>query len=142
MNNAVFGKTMENVRNHKEFELITTCERYEKVVCNPSFKHSHIINEGLAAVEKTKAVVKLDKPIYVGLSILELSKRHMYHFYYDVLKKKYGDKVRLLYTDTDSFIIYIETEDIYVDLKKLNEYFDFSDYPKDHPNYDEKIRRF
>ena len=79
---------MENVRNHINFELITSPQRFEKVVNEPYFKHSHIINENLVGVEKTRPITKLNKPIYVGMSILELSKLHMYHFYYDVLKRK------------------------------------------------------
>ena len=88
MNNAVYGKTMENVRNHINFELVDTPERYQKCVNNPTFKHRHIINENLVGVEKLKETVKLNKPIYVGMSILDLSKLHMYSFYYDVLKEK------------------------------------------------------
>ena len=136
MNNAVFGKTMENVRNHINFELITSPQRFEKVVNEPYFKHSHIINENLVGVEKTRPITKLNKPIYVGMSILELSKLHMYNFYYDVLKERYGDKVRLAYVDTDSYILKIETEDVSDDLKKLGNYFDFSNYEDTHENYD------
>ena len=87
MNNAVYGKTMENVREHIDFELVDTPERYQKCVNKPTFKHRHIINENLVGVEKVKATVKLNKPIYVGMSILDLSKLHMYSFYYDVLKR-------------------------------------------------------
>ena len=136
MNNAVFGKTMENVRNHINFELITSAQRFEKVVNEPYVKHSHIINENLVGVEKTRPETKLKKPIYVGMSILELSKLHMYNFYYDVLKERYGDNVRLAYTDTDSYILKIETEDVYDDFKKLGNYFDFSNYEETHNNYD------
>ena len=136
MNNAVFGKTMENVREHVDFELVHDAKRYEKCVSSPTYKYQHYIHDQLVGIEKTKSVVKLNKPIYAEFAILELSKIHMYQFYYDVLKPKYGDKVRLAYTDTDSFVLYIETDDIYEDLKQLNEYMDFSDYPKDHPNYD------
>ena len=78
----------------------------------------------------------MNKPIFAGLAILELSKLHMYKFYYEALKPKCGDKIRLGYIDTNSFVIQVETEDIYEDFKTLNDYVDFSDYPKDHPNYD------
>jgi hypothetical protein len=69
------------------------------------------------------------------MAILDLSKLHMYQFYYDVLKKQYGDKIKMIYTDTDSYVIYVETEDLYDDLNNLKEYMDFSDYPKNHKNY-------
>jgi hypothetical protein len=91
MNNAVYGKTMENVRNHMDFELVSTQERFQKCVNNPNYKDRHIINENLIGVEKTKGILRLDKPIYLGMSILVLSKIHMYSFYYDVLKVKYED---------------------------------------------------
>ena len=103
---------------------------------NPTFKYRHIINENLVGVEKLKHTVKLNKPIYVGVSILDLSKLHMYSFYYDVLKEKYKDKVRLIYTDTDSFAIHTHTEDIYDDFKELGRQMDFSDYDRDHKCYD------
>jgi len=135
MKNAVFGKTVENARNHINSELVKTPERFERVLNEPYFKYSHIINENLVGVEKTRPITKLNKSIYVGMSILELSKLHMYRFYYDVLKERYGDNVRLAYTDTDSYISKIETEDVYDDFKKLGNYFDFSNYDKSHNNY-------
>jgi hypothetical protein len=136
MNNAVFGKTMENVRNHCDFELVNSIERLEKCLNSPTLKHSHIINENLVGIEKIKAVVNLNKPIYIGMSILDLSKLKMYGFYYDVMKPKYGDNISMAYTDTDSFVLHTKTDDIFDDLKGLNNYMDFSDYPKDHKNYD------
>ena len=107
---------MQNVRNQIDFELVDTPERYQKCVNNPNFKYRHIINENLIGVEKAKSVIKLNKPVYVGMCILDLSKQHMYSFYYDILKKKYQDNVRLIYTDTNSFVIHTKTEDIYDDL--------------------------
>jgi len=153
MNNAVYGKTMENVRNHIDFELVSTQERIQKCINNPNYKGCHIINEELAGVENIKMKLKLDKPIYLGMSILDLSKVHMYSFYYDVLKAKYKDDVRQIYTDTDSYVIQTFTEDIYEDWldaswrpnthqskiddwKGIKDYMDFSGYDKKHPNYD------
>ena len=135
LNNAVYEKTLENVRNHNDFRLINTPERFQKLVNKPSYKHRHIINEDLVVVELEKAMVELDKPIYMGLSILDYSKIHMYSFYYDVLKPKYNDKIKLAYTDTDSFIIHVETDDIYTDFKHIKQHMDFSDYPKNHECY-------
>ena len=71
MNNAVYGKTMEDVRKHTEFELVSTPERFQKCVNSPTYKARHIINENLVGVEKEKAVVELNNPIYMGLSILD-----------------------------------------------------------------------
>ena len=136
MNNAVFGKTMENVRTHVDFELVNDIKRLEKCLNSPTFKHQHFTNDNLLGIEKIKPVVKLNKPIYAGLAILDLSKLHMYEFYYDVLKPKYDKNVKLSYTDTDSYVIDVETEDLYEDLQQLNEFMDFSDCPKEHPNYD------
>ena len=136
MNNAVYGKSMQNVRNQIDFELVDTPERYQKCVNNPNFKYRHIINENLIGVEKAKSVVKLNKPIYVGMCILDLSKQHMYSFYYDILKKKYQDNVRLIYTDTDSFVIHTKTEDIYDDFNDITHLMDFSGYDVEHKCYD------
>ena len=136
MNNAVYGKTMENVREHINFELVDTPERYAKCVNNPTFKNRHIINESLVGVEKLRETVKLNKPIYVGMSILDLSKLHMYSFYYDVLKEKYQENIRLIYTDTDSFVLHIKTEDVYDDFKEIKHEMDFSGYDKSHKCYD------
>ena len=90
MNNSVYGKTMENVRNHIDFELVNNPVRFQK----SSYKHRHIINENLVGVEKEKHTVELNKPIYMGMSILDYSKIHMYSFYYDILKPKYDDKIK------------------------------------------------
>ena len=136
MNNAVYGKSMQNVRNQIDFELVDTPERYQKCVNNPNFKYRHIINENLIGVEKAKSVVKLNKPIYVGMCILDLSKQHMYSFFYDILKKKYQDNVRLIYTDTDSFVIHTKTEDIYDDSNDITHLMDFSGYDVEHKCYD------
>ena len=93
LNNAVVGKTMEDKRKHLDFEIVSDERPIMKCVNNPSFKHSHIINENLVGVEKQKPKLKLDKPKFIGMSILDLSKQHMYKFYYDVMKPKYGDNI-------------------------------------------------
>ena len=136
MNNAIFGKTMEDKRKHLDFEVVSDETRYMKCVSNPNFKHSHIINENLVGVEKQKTKLKLDKPIFIGMSILDLSKQHMYKFYYDVMKPKYGDNIKMVYTDTDSFVFHTKTNDIYEDLNTIKKEIDFSDYPKEHKCYD------
>ena len=89
----------------------------------------------LCMVESKPIKTVFNKPIYMGAVILETSKLHMYEFWYDHFKVKYGDKIKLIYTDTDSFVIEVETDDIYKDMYEDRHLYDFSDYPKDHPNY-------
>ena len=107
-------------------------KKYVKLLSHPTFKHRTIFNENLVAVHRHKRKVVLDKPIINGRIILELSKYLMYEFYYNVLQKRYGDKVKLLLTDTDSLCVEIETEDVYKDMQEDKYYFDCSEYPKDH----------
>ena len=133
-NNGVFGKQMENVRNRCDIKLVKdNTKRYNKLISHPAYKYKRtIFNENLVAVHMNKKEVKLDKPIINGFIILELSKHLMYDFYYNVLKKRYKDKIKLLFTDTDSLLIEVETEDVYKDMQEQKEYYDCSEYPKDH----------
>ena len=131
MNNAIFGKTMENVRKRITVELVQTEKRFKKAVAKPTFVKFKIFNEDLTAVHCMQASLKLDKPIQVGFSILDLSKTLMYGFHYDYMKEKYP-QCRLLFTDTDSLCYDVPTEDIYKDMAEDADLFDTSDYPKDH----------
>ena len=117
MNNSVFGKTMQNVRKHRDIKLITTDEKRNKLVSEPNYHKTKHFSENLLAIEmkKKKTKVKMNKPIHLGMSILDISKMLTYELWYDYLKPKYGDKVKLCYTDTDSFIIHIITEDFFED---------------------------
>ena len=113
MNNSVFGKTMENVRNHRDIKLVTSDKRRKRLVSEPNY-HSHKkFSEHLMAIEMKKTRVKMTKPLYLGMSILDISKILMYELWYDYINPKYGDRAKLCYTDTDSFIIYIKTEDFF-----------------------------
>lgn len=144
MNNSVFGKTMENIRNRVDIRLTCDEKKALKLIKKPNFKNSIIINENLLSIEMTKTKLEFNKPIYVGFSILDLSKYLMYEFHYDIMLAKYGDKLSLCYQDTDSKIYDIETDDFYEDVKndlEFKKYFDFSDYPKDHPLYDETNKK-
>ena len=107
-NNSVFGKTMENIRKHRDIKLVTTNKRRSKLVSEPNYHTMNYISEDLSIIEMKKTKVKMNKPIYLGLSILEISKILMYEFWYDYMKPKYGDSVRLCYMDTDSFIMNIK----------------------------------
>ena len=113
MNNAVFGKTMENVRKHRDIKLVTTDKRRNQLVSEPNYHAIKCFSENLTAIEMKKTKVKINKPIYLGLSILEISKILMYEFWYDYMKPKYSDNVKLCNMDTDSFIMNIKTEDFY-----------------------------
>ena len=109
MNISVFGKTMENVRNHKNIKLVTSDKRRKRLVSEPNY-HSHKkFSDHLMAIEMKKTRVKMTKPLYLGMSILDISKILMYKFWYDYINPKYGDKAKLCNTDTDSFIITIKT---------------------------------
>ena len=129
MNNAVFGKTMENVRKHKYIKLVTTNKKRSKLVSEPNYHTMNLISENLSITEMSKIKVKMNKPIYLGLSILVISKILMYDFWYDYMKPKYNDNVKLCYVDTDGFIMDIKTEDFYKDIANdVEERFDTSNY--------------
>ena len=113
MNNAVFGKTMENVRKHRDIKLVKTDKKRNKLVSEPNFHTMKLIDNNLAIIEMRKVKVKMNKPTYLGLSILDISKITMYEFWYDYVKIKYQDKARLCYMDTDSFVVNIKTKDFY-----------------------------
>jgi hypothetical protein len=137
MNNSVYGKCCENIRKHMNMVLTNSEKRLQKLANKPKFKDFTIIKEDeLIAVEMAKTEIEFNKPVYVGMSVLELSKLLMYQFHYDVMKPKYGDKINLMFTDTDSLFYEIETEDVFKDFLEMKDKFDFSDYSKDHICYD------
>ena len=134
MNNPVFGKTMKNVRKHSDIKLVTTNKRRSKLVSEPNYHTINYISEDLSVIEMNKTKVKMNKPIYLGLSILEISKILMYEFWYDYMKPKYNDNIKLCYMDTGSFIMNIKTEDFYKDISNdVEKRFDLSNYEVDRP---------
>ena len=134
MNNVVFGKTMENVRKHRDIKLVRTDHRRNKLVSEPNYHTMKLIDDNLAIIEMRKVKVKMNKPIYLGLSILDISKINMYEFWYDYVKSKYGSRAKLCYMDTDSFVINIKTKDFYKDITKdIKERFDTSNCIYDRP---------
>ena len=134
MNNSVFGKTMENIRKHRHIKLVTTDKKRSKLVSEPNYHTINLISKDLSIIEMKKTKVKMNKPIYLGLSILEISKILMYEFWYDYMKPKYNDNVRLCYMDTDSFIKNIKTNEFYKDISDdVNNRFDTSDYEVKRP---------
>ena len=133
LNNAVFGKSMENVFNYITVKLTADVKKYEKLVANPLFKETRQFDNDLHAVLLKRETAHLTKPIYTGFSVLELSKTHMYDFHYNYMLKRYKECARLLFTDTDSLCYKVYTDDIYRDvLQDRDAYFDTSDYPPDH----------
>ena len=136
MNNSVFGKTMENIRNRVNVKLVNTEEELKKLVAKPNLKSPpKIFSENLVSVHLKKTSLTMNKPVYLGMCILDLSKTIMYDFHYNYIKPKYEEKAKLIFTDTDSFMYDIETEDFYKDISKdVKDRFDTSDYPENHPS--------
>ena len=133
MNNSLFGKTMENIRNRVDIKLVNNKKQAEKLSAKPNFNHCNIFSEDLVAIHMKKTKLVFNKPVYLGMSILDLSKTLMYDYHYNYIKRKYGDKAKLLFTDTDSLMYEIQTEDFYKDISKDVKYrFDTSNYPPDH----------
>ena len=129
MNNSVFGKTMENVRKLRDIKLVTTNKRRNQLVSEPNYYTTKQFSENLLEIEMKKIKIKMNKPVYLGLSILDISKALMYELWNDYIKIKYQDNVKLCYMDTDSFIILIKTEDFYKDIADdVERRFHTSDY--------------
>ena len=135
MNNSVFGKTMENIRNRVNVKLVDAGEQFKKLAAKPNYNSRKIFNENLVSVHMKKTSLTMNKPVYLGMSILDLSKIIMFDFHYKYIKPKYGNKAKLLFTDTDSFLYEIQTEDFYKDIAgDVRDRFDTSDYPENHPS--------
>ena len=129
MNNAVFGKTMENIRKHRDIKIVTTDKKRNKLVSEPNYHTRNYISEDLSIIEMNKTKVKMNKPMYLGLSILDISEILMYELWYDYMKLKYKNKVKLCYVDTDSLIMNIKTNDFYKDISyDVDKKFDTSNY--------------
>ena len=141
MNNAVIGKTMENVRNRVSIRLVTSEKKMIKISSRPTFESSKIFGENLVVVRSSKERLLLNKPIYVGMSILDTSKCLMYDFHYNHIEAKYGSKARLLFTDTDSLCYEIETKDVYEDFWSNKHLFDFSGYDKGSKYWDDTNKK-
>ena len=135
MRNSVFGKTMENVRKHRDIKLVATEEKRIKLVLEPNYHRTKHFSNNLLAIEMKKTKVKMNKPVHLGMSILDISKTLMFDFWYDYVKPKYKDKVQLCYMDTDSFAINIFSENFFEDINNdVERWFDTS-------NYDENDKR-
>ena len=132
LNNSFYENTMENVRKHGDIRLVSTDSKRSKLASEPNYYTTKHISEDLLIMEMKKREVYMNKPLYLGEAILDYSKMPVHEFWYDYLIPMYGDKIKLCYMDTDSFIIYVETEDFYKDIiNDVNKWFDTSNYSKD-----------
>ena len=131
INNSVFGKIMENIRNHRDIKLVTSNKRRKRLLSEPNYHSCKKSSDHLMAIEMKKTKVKMTKPLYLAMSILDISKIIMYEFWCNYIIPKYGDRAKLCYTNTDSFIIYIKTEDFFEDISNdVEKWFDTSFYEK------------
>ena len=135
MNNLVFGKTMENLRKRVDVRLVTNEKKLDKLTSKQTYVSSKIFNVNRMAVHKIKETLTPNRPAYVGMCILDLSKTLIYDFHYNYIKNKYNDRAKLLFTDTDSLTYEIEAEDIHKDFWTDKDMFDNSDYPGNSPYY-------
>ena len=131
-NNSIFGKMMENLKK-VDVRLVTNEKKLDKLTAKPTYVSSKTFNENLMAVHKVKETLTLNKPTYVGMCILDLSKTLMYDFHYNYIKKKHNNRARLLFINTDSLTYEIEAEDIYKDFWNDKDMFDNNDYPESSP---------
>ena len=143
MNNSVFGKTMENLQKRIDIKIVRSDEKEKirKLVAKPAYARHVIFTNNMAGVHMRKTKMLLNKPVYVGMTILEKSKLLMYDYFYGVLKREYGAKCELLYTDTDSFVLEVETEDYYKDMERRKELYDTSNYPKEDKLYSNENKK-
>jgi hypothetical protein len=135
-NNSVYGKSMEDLLNRLSVKLITNDEECMAFTGKPNFKKFTLIQDDLIAITLGKTKFTWNKPTYIGAAVLELSKLVMFKFFYEVMRPRYGLNVKLLYSDTDSMLVAVETDNIYDDLFSMKEHFDFHKYPTDHPLFD------
>ena len=134
MNNSVFGKTMENVRKHRIIKLATTKMRRKYLVSEPNYHTTKFFTENLLTIEIRKTQILMNELVYLGLSILDLSKTVMYELWYDYVKPKYDENAELCFMDTDSFIVHIKTDDIYKNIAdEVETRFDTSNFEIDRP---------
>ena len=140
-NNSVFRETMENLHKRVDVRLVNNEKKLLKLTSKPTYVSSKIFNGNLVAVHKIKETLTLNRPAYVGMCILDLSKTLVYDFHYNYIKNTYGDRAKLLFTDTDSLTYETEAEDIYQDFWYDKDKFDNSDYPENSPYHDKTNKK-
>jgi hypothetical protein len=135
MVNAFFGKSMENVRKRRKVDLVSDAVKLKKLLAKQQLDQFVVVNEEVVMVERIRAKVTLNKPIYIGFTVLDVSKLLMFDFHYKVIAKRYGKNARLLLTDTDSLCYHLITDNVYRDMMEYRHLLDTSNYPRDHPLY-------
>ena len=133
--NSVFGRSCMNIRKHRDVRIVHDTRRAKNLIAKPNYSTYQIINDDLVAINMKKTHIFWNKPTFLGFSILDISKTLMYQYHYDHILPLYGDKAKLLLTDTDSFIYHIHTEDLYDDMRRNLDVYDTSDYDACHPCY-------
>ena len=129
--NSIYGKTVQGDRKHRDIKLVTTEAKRNKLASERNYHSTKCISKTLLVMEMKKTEEKINKPIYLGQAVLDLSKTLMFEFWYDYLKPMYGDKIRLCYTDTDNFLMHIKTDDFYKDISAdVDKWFDTSNFNK------------
>ena len=143
MNNSVFGNTMENLRNRMDVKIVRACEtdKIRKLTSSPSYAKYTIFRNNMAGIHMHKTKLVLNKPVYTGMTILDNSKILMYEFFYNHLKTRYGQKCELVYTDTDSLILDIQTDDVYKDMQEYSRLYGTSNYPNNHLLYNNRNKK-
>uniref|UniRef100_A0A158P4F2 C2H2-type domain-containing protein n=1 Tax=Tetranychus urticae TaxID=32264 RepID=A0A158P4F2_TETUR len=141
MVNSLYGKSIEDKRKHSKVVVATNGKQAQQQIRKPMFDQFYILDNNIAIMKLRKFEVVFDKPIYLGFTVLDLSKLNMYKLHYDHFLPKYGSRLSLIYTDTDSFIYKIQTQDLYKDLKEFDYLMDFSDYPQAHFLYNMKNKK-
>jgi hypothetical protein len=124
-----------------DITLATNVKQLRKLVNSNNYRSHKIFSENLVLVQRQKSIIYLNKPIHIGQAVLDISKNHNYDFHYNHIQKKYKEKVQLLYTDTDSLVYHIQTEDLYADMQKDSNMYDFSNFPRDHTLYSEENKK-
>ena len=130
MVNACFGKFIENQRTQRDIKIVTTREQALKLLNSPLTTSFTVVNENLMIFESIKRKIVINRPILIGVSILELSKMIMYQYYFKVLKEAFTNRIKLLYTDTDSFVVELKTDDLLRDLKTISHTLDTSNFQR------------
>ena len=130
-NNAAFGQTMENIRKHRDIRLVTNDKTRSLLASEPNYHATKHISENLLIMKMEKRELYMNKPIYLGQAVLDISKTLMYEFWYDYIKPMYGDNVKLCYMDTDSFVMMIKTDHLFKDINNdVEKWFDRSNFDK------------
>lgn len=140
-NNAIFGKSCQNVRNHIDVKFVINSKQAKNYLKKPLFESFYIIDENKAIIRMNRSKISLNRPIIIGFSVLDISKKLMYEIFYNVFKRKYGENIRLIYSDTDSLVMHHYCENIFDEMKKIEKIMDFSNFPKTHFLFNENNKK-